>query len=102
MADISIDEAKVKIWMDDVNAELDAVEVILKNVNMSLTTVAGEDDSIMNGIYNVGKAMETAWTTMSKNFKNAQSKIWKAIAKIVSSAQSVIEDTNTLKSKIGQ
>lgn len=100
MADISIDEAKAKIWMEDVNAELYAVEIILKNVNTSLTTVAGQDDTIMNGIYNVGKALESAWTTMTSNFKTAQNKIKQAITEIIASAQNVIDDIDVLKSKI--
>jgi len=101
MADISIDEAKAKIWMEDVNSELAAVESILKKVNGALTTVAGSDDSIMNGIYKVGTTMESAWNTMCTNFKSAQSKLAEAISKIVSSAQNVINDADALKYKIG-
>lgn len=102
MADISIDEAKAKIWMDDVNSELNAVESILRKVNGALTTVAGSDDSIMNGIYKVGVAMENAWTIMCNNFKSAQSKVAEAISKIVVSAQNVIDDADALRTKIGQ
>lgn len=102
MADISIDEAKAKIWMDDVNSELNAVESILRKVNGALTTVAGSDDSIMNGIYKVGVAMENAWAIMCNNFKSAQSKVAEAISKIVVSAQNVIDDADALRTKIGQ
>ena len=101
MSDISLEEARAKIWMDDVNSELEAVEAILKKVHSSLTTTAGSDDSIMNGIWKVGTAMENAWNTLCNNFKSAQSKMALGIAKLVATAQEVIDDADALKSKIG-
>lgn len=102
MADISIDEAKAKIWLDDVNAEIDAVEGILKKVNSSVTTPAGSDDSIMKGIEKIGVAMENAWTAMCNHFKQSQSKLKEAIDMIVRSAQTVIDDADSVKSKVNQ
>ena len=101
MADISIDEAKAKIWMDDVRNEINAVEAILKKVNGALTTVAGDDDSIMQGIYKVGTTMESVWTSMCNGFKSAHSILEEALTKLVSSAQNVIDDADTLKNSIG-
>ena len=100
MADISIEEAKAKIWMDDVKNELVAVEAILKKVNSSLMTTAETDDSIMKGIYKVGTAMETAWSKMCGNFKNAQKNLSDAISKIVISVDSVVQDAEALKNTI--
>jgi cytochrome c556 len=102
MADISIDEAKAKMWIDDVNAELDAVETILHKVNNSLATPVGEDDSIMEGISKVGEAMESAWTEMCRQFKEAQAKLPEVVNKIVKAAQDVIDNANELKSKVVQ
>lgn len=101
MADISIDEAKAKMWIDDVNAELDAVEAILHKVNNSLATPVG-DDTIMEGISKVGEAMESAWTEMCRQFKLAQAKLPEVVNKIVKAAQDVIDDANELKSKVVQ
>lgn len=102
MMDMSIDEAKAKIWMDDVNAEINAVRVLLKKVNTANSTVAGVDDSIMSGIYTVGTALESAWTKMCNSFDEAQSKLAQAIAKIGKTVGDVLENVDSVKNRVGQ
>ncbi len=101
MADISIDEAKAKIWTDDVNAEIEAVRGILKDVNSSLTTVAGSEDKIMQGIYKIGTTMESVWNNMCNKFEESQGKLREALAKIGQAVQQVVDDADSLKNKIG-
>lgn len=101
MPDISINEAKAKIWIDDVNHELEQVESILKKVNASLTTTAGSGDSIMEGIYKVGMAMETAWTAMCNNFKSAQELIKNAVDVLGKTGVTIIDEAEALRNKVG-
>lgn len=100
MADISIEEAKAKMWIEDVNAELDAVERILNKVNESLSTVAGDDDTIMDGIVKIGNKMEEVWNEMCKKFKEVQAKLPGIVEMIKKAAQDVIDDATELKNKI--
>lgn len=82
MVDLSIDEAKAKIWLDDVISELDDVEVVLKNVTKALTTPIQSEDTIMKGIYNVGTSMEDAWTSLCNDFAKSVSDVGEAIAQV--------------------
>ena len=100
MADISIEEAKAKVWLDDVNNELNEVEVILNKVNTCLTTVIGSDDTIMAGICNIGTAMENAWGNMCKAFKNVQGSVGKVLSQLFTTAQNVVDDADAIRAKI--
>lgn len=94
--DISLEEAQAKIWIDDVEAELKAVEEILKSVRNALGDPAGSDDSIMNGIYTVAQAMENAWDKMCNTFKEAHDLTKQAVQKIFEKGLEVIDDAVTL------
>lgn len=98
--DISIDEAKAKIWMDDVNAELAAVRSLLKKVNMANADVAGSDDTIMEGIYKVGVAMGNAWDKMCNVFDEVSGKITDGISKLGHAVQHVVEEAESIRAKI--
>ena len=98
--DISIDEAKAKIWMDDVNSELSAVRALLKKVNMANAEVAGSDDTIMEGIYKVGVAMGNAWDKMCNIFDDAGSKIKEGLTKLDSTVQHVVQEVESVRAKI--
>ena len=102
MMDMSIDEAKAKIWIDDVNAEISAVRTLLRKVNNANSTIAGVDDSIMDGIYTVGTALESAWTKMCNSFDEAQSKLVEAVAKIGKTVSGVLENVDSVKARVGQ
>lgn len=97
--DISIDEAKAKDWMQDVNAELEAVRALLKKVNTANTEVAGSDDTIMQGIYNVGIAMESAWDKMCNIFDKAQDNIIESAKKMGETVQKIVDDLVLLRNK---
>ena len=57
-ANISIDAEKAEIWVKDVEAEIEEVNGVLNRVTGVLTTVAGDDDTIMQGIYNYGTRLQ--------------------------------------------
>lgn len=97
MADLSIDEAKAKMWVDDVAAELKDVEVILKNVSGSLTTPIVAEDTIMQGIYNVGTSMENAWTTLCNEFVESTGKIAEAVSQIGKAVIDIVDVLTGLK-----
>lgn len=101
MMDMSIDEAKAKIWTDDVNNELDEVRALLKKVNTANSTVAGLDDSIMDGIYKVGTLLGDTWDRMCNAFDDAQDKLKEAIKQIGKTVGNVLDDAEIVKSKIG-
>lgn len=96
MADISIDEARAQAWLKDVKYELDAVEVVLKNVQTSLQTVVGEDDTIMQGIYKLGTGMEEKWTEMCNQFKETCVEVGEAIGMIAKTAVEVVEGFSSI------
>ena len=101
MADISIEEAKAKQWILDVKNELSSVETVLRNVTTACVTVPGEDDDIMKGIVSTGETLKNFWDQMCNGFKNATDLISKSIDKIGATAGEVVQDINTVKSKIG-
>ena len=98
--DLSIDEAKAKIWMDDVNAELSAVRSLLKKVNTATSEVVGSEDTIMTGIYKVGVAMGNAWDNMCNIFDDVQSKVASGISKIGETVSNVVEEVEAVRAKI--
>lgn len=100
MADISIDQAKAKIWIADVNNELEAVSIILTGVSNALSTPP--EDDIMSAIEKVGRTMESAWTGLCNMFKTAQSKVEETVDKLFDTVEDVVEDAFSLRSKIGK
>lgn len=100
MPDISIDEAKAKQWIVDSTSEINAVEIILTNVASAVSTVAGSDDTIMEGIYKVGTKMESVWKKLCNAIKESSSYIEESITKIVAAGQEVIDETTGLGNKI--
>lgn len=100
MADISIEEARAKIWLMDVERELNSVQEVLDKVSKVLTTVAGSDDTIMQGLYKVGETMESVWGSLCKNFNEAHHNVSEAVKLVISTAQDVVDDVDVLKGKI--
>ena len=97
--DLSIDEAKAKIWMDDVNSELSAVRALLKKVNTANSEVVDSDDTIMGGIYKVGVAMGNAWDKMCNIFDDVQDKVRGGIDKIGQTVSNVVEEVEAIRAK---
>ena len=97
---MKIDEAKARIWIQDVEIELDAVEQIQKNVTEALMEIPEEQDDIFVGIVNTAQLLQGKWHTMCGGFKNATSHVKEAIDSIKQGVQDVVEDLSTLKGKL--
>lgn len=101
MADISIEQEKATQWIADVKSELELVEALLKKVATVSTTVAGDDDVIMQGIENTFQTLSNFWDNMCDGFKSATDYLSQGIKMIGQAASEVVDDINTVKSKIG-
>ena len=61
MADISFDESAAKGWITEVEGELELVNRLLAEVAQECATQPYEDDTIMMGMVQSGKALGEAW-----------------------------------------
>ena len=102
MADLSIDEAKAKQWIQDVNDEINSVEAILQKVTAASVAIPGEDDSIMNGIEGLCKTLSSFWDNMCKGFRTAENKLEELVNLIGKTGQELMDDIGTLKARIGK
>lgn len=101
MKDLSIDEARAKQWMQDVDQEIEEVEALLKLVSQARSSIPGEDDTIMEGIISTCEALNDFWTQMCNGFKSASKSLTSVIENIGKAASNVVNDINTVKSRIG-
>ena len=85
----------------DVNNEIAAVEALLKQVHTSLSSVAGSEDTIMKGIFNLGTFLETTWTKMCSNFKEAQSAVEETLEKIGVAVGDVLGNLEGVRGRAG-
>lgn len=99
MADISIKEAQAKQWVDEVNAEIDRVKVILQKVTEASIAVPGEDDTIMNGIESTCRNLENAWKSMFDRFKQASGKMMELIELLAREARELEEKARSIGQK---
>lgn len=101
MKDISIDEARAKMWIQEVDEEIRDVEALLRKINQAASSIPGEDDDIMKGIEATCNTLNDFWTKMCNGFKSAGKSLTSVIDSLGKAASSVIEDINAVKSKIG-
>lgn len=93
--DISIDEAKARAWINDVNSEIIQVESILANVGNEITNVIDDDDPIMVGIEKYGKEMQDVSGTMVKEFKSAMNNVEDAVNKLVEGIRKIVDEVKS-------
>lgn len=93
--DISIEEARAKAWINDVNAEIIQVESILQKVGNELTTVVDEDDPIMKGIETYGKEMTEVSENMVKEFKSAMDTVQDAVNKLIDGIRKAVDEVRS-------
>lgn len=100
-ADISIEQAKAQQWILDVKTELVEIEKILNNVSNTLQDIPREGDDIINGIVATGQVMHDVWSQMCNGFKEATDSIMEGIDQIGKTAESVLDDINSIKRMLG-
>lgn len=101
-ANISIDAEKAEIWVKDVEAEIEEVNGVLNRVTGVLTTVAGDDDTIMQGIYNYGTRLQDSWQQMCKGFTGAVDLLHQAFRRHGEVASELLEGVQGLAGKIAK
>ena len=79
MADLTFKEAEARMWEKSVKQELQASSLVLARVHVDCACDPAEDDDILVAVQKAGKAMETAWDNMKKQFENASEQLNKVI-----------------------
>lgn len=96
MADIKIDEARAKVWVSDVQNELEIVERVLKNVTTSITTIPTDDDVIFQGIRKAGETLNNAWTKVCGVFKEVGRLVNDVVNRTTSTAEELHQSVETI------
>lgn len=103
MADkIKLDEMRAKLWIQDVNTEIELVEGVLKKVTAAMTEVPGEDDPIYKGIKKIGNTLTEVWNNTIMTFKKSGSAIKDTIDKVSKAAQELAEEGENVNTKMRQ
>lgn len=99
--DVSVDTAKARHWITEVNNELQQVETLLKEVAKASTTIPGEDDPIMKGIETACNKLTDFWNGMVSGFKRTGSLLNEAVDIIEKGGGKVVESISQVISRIG-
>ena len=68
MSEMKFDEARIAAWKREIDAEFDAVEIILRDVSEEVRRDPIEGDPVLEGIYNAGTKLEEAWGKLKTVF----------------------------------
>ena len=98
----SIDGDRAKVWEEKVNSEIKEVRTLLKEGREAVTTPAGEDDTIMQGIESLGTTMDKIWTEMCDTFEKVQTTIADILYWIIKTANDARESVDNLNAKINK
>lgn len=99
--DISIDVVRAENWKREVEAELDSVDRLLKEVSKVCQTIPGEDDVFMNTLYDIGTELNEKWSLLGKGFKKTMEDLGSIIEKYKDSINKKLEELKEYKGKIG-
>lgn len=102
MADIKIDEARAKIWISDVQNELEIVEGVLKNVTTSITSIPTDDDVIFQGIRKAGETLKTGWNKVYNVFKDVGNIINDVINRTTTTAEELHQCVENINQNYGR
>lgn len=81
---------------------IEEVNGVLNRVTGVLTTVAGDDDTIMQGIYNYGTRLQDSWQQMCKGFSGAVDLLHQAFRRHGEVASELLEGVQGLAGKIAK
>lgn len=99
--DLNMDTVKAENWKREVDAELDSVDVLLKKVAELCQETLGEDDTMMQVIYNVGTELSTTWTTLGNTLKEVQGEFGNIIKTVSDVVETGKEKMEKYRSNIG-
>ena len=100
-ADIKIDEARARMWMDDVNNELELVQSVLNKTHTAIQTIPTDDDTIFQGIRKAGSTLATAWEKVCNCFRESRGLVGNAISHAATAAEELSAGINSLIAKFG-
>lgn len=101
LADLSIDEARAQLWINDVENEIELVRGVLKKTETAIITIPTEDDTIFQGIRKAGQALENAWAKACNAYGDSKDFIRKAIQNATNAGRELAEGAQNLASKFG-
>jgi len=102
MANLSIDEAKAKAWIEDVKNELEEVRVITKNLTEVITSDPAQDDAVIKVFLGWGEKLNNCWTTMATGYRTCGEIMTGTINKIVTAVREKMAQLEELASRVGQ
>ena len=89
--DVGIDEAKAKIWIEDVKHEVAEVRVILTKVSNANQSVAGEDDDIFKIFDQICATTHDVWENMCSTFEKANEAVTGVVESIGKAGQAAAD-----------
>lgn len=102
LKDASLDGSQAKVWEEKVNLEIKEVRELLKEVREAVSTPAGDDDTIFQGLGNLGHTLDKVWTEMCNGFEAVQSSIADVLSLFTRKATEARENIDSLISKINR
>ena len=101
MADVSINEMKAKVWIQEVQNELALVNNVMRGVDETLSRIPTEGDTITENLEKIGKAMEDICQRLNNGFTEIGKKISTAISNAHKVGTKVVDEIGTARAKIG-
>lgn len=99
--DVSIDEARARVWIMDVYTEINAVNNVLERISGAQKEMPGENDSIMSVIVKTGEATGNLWKTMTRAFQDSCNFVEDAIKRYGTVGSQVVESFEEQRKKLG-
>ena len=70
MSDIRITLDEANAWIDKVEREMEAVDILLKKVNTCVEDYKDKDDTVYQEIEKAGKSFKSAWDNLGKGYRD--------------------------------
>lgn len=102
MANLSIDEARAKAWIEEVNSELKMVTEITDKMTEVILSDPAKDDSIIKTFVGWGEKLNNCWSNISKGYRTCGDIMVSTINKIVTAVQEKLAQLEELANRVGQ
>jgi len=101
MANLSIDEAKAKAWINDVNSELEAVKIITDKMTEVILSDPAQDDVIIKTYLGWGEKLNSCWTTIAQGYRTSGEIMMGTINKIITAVREKMAQLEELANRVG-